>query len=121
MTKIWHNGQQFDDEDFRRAVEAGRLHRVSRLHAVSANYLDECDAVEIVLEGGLALTYLRSDIEAFAGVAPEMMRGLTVSPRGSGLEIDDADLHVDVHGLLVSLMSPADLAEALAWPRREAN
>ena len=110
---------QFDEADLQRAIEAGRRRRASRLHAVSVQYLGERDAVEIRLDGDITMTFPRSRIDEFAGVTPELMQGLTVSPRGSGLELDAADVHVDVHGLLASLLSPGDMAKALAHHGRK--
>lgn len=105
---------KFDDADLARAVEAGRRRRASRLHAVSARYIAEADLVEIVLDAGVILQYPRTRIDEFANVPVALMQELTVSSRGSALELDAADVHVDLHGLLASLLSPAALAKELA-------
>jgi hypothetical protein len=78
-----------------------------------------CDAVEIGLDNGVTLTFPRGGIDEFAGVKPELMQELTLSPRGSGLDLDSADVHIDVHGLVASLLSPEDAAKELARHGRE--
>jgi len=106
--------EPFDDADLARAIEAGRRRRANRLHAVSARYLARDDLVEIVLDEGVVLIYPRAMIEEFASVTATQMQGLTVSPRGSALEVDAADASVDIHGLLTSLLSPGAMARELA-------
>lgn len=93
---------------------SGRRRRAIRLHAVSASYLPAEDMVEIVLDQGIILRYPRSGIIEFANLPAAMMHALSISPRGSALQLDEADVHLDVHGLVRSLLSPADLAKELA-------
>ncbi len=105
---------KFDDPDLARAIEAGRRRHASRLHAVSARYIAKGDLVEFVLDEGVIVRYPRSKIEELASVPATLMQDLTISPRGSALELDAADVHVDIHGLLASLLSPSHMAKELA-------
>lgn len=118
MTKPDHT-PNFDDTDLAQVIEAGRRRRATRLHAVSASYLAPEDMVEIALDRGIILKYPRAAIAEFASVPPAQMQALTLSPRGSALELDATDAHVDVHGLLTSLLPPADLAKGLAQHGRK--
>jgi hypothetical protein len=105
---------QFNEADLARARKAGRAGRVSRLHATEARYLPDSDAVEIVLESGVRVAWPRKRIEEFAGVPPERMGGVRLSPRGAALELEEADVDIDIQGLVMSLMSAPEMAAALA-------
>lgn len=112
---------KFDDDDLRRAVTAGRRARANHLHAVSVRYIEERDGIEVVLEKGAVLFMPRTEIKEFASVAPAEMNGVRLSPRGAAIELEAADVDIDVGGLVADLVPARELASALARHGRKST
>lgn len=110
---------KFDDADLHRAVRAGRSARTDRLHAQSIRYDLAKDGIEIVLESGVTLFWPRTAIEEFAKVDPAQMRDICLSPRGAAIELEAADVDIDIGGLVADLVPAKEMAAALARHGRQ--
>jgi hypothetical protein len=102
---------------FRGAVRAGRTGRADRLHAQSVRYISEKDGVQIVLE--VALFWPRAEIKDFAEVGPAQMGNIRLSPRGAPIELEGADVDIDVGSLVSDLIPAKEMAAALARHGRQ--
>jgi len=95
------------------ALEAGRQRQAREFSATDVRYDAERDALEIDLRQGFGLRVPRGAIAELAAVPAEALAGLDLSPAGTGLDLDDHDVHISVHGLVLSLLSPSTLAAGL--------
>ncbi|MDA8232699.1 MAG: DUF2442 domain-containing protein [Magnetospirillum sp.] len=101
------------DEDLARAVELGRQRMATEFRAASVRYDAARDTVELSMVDGWGLVFERRAVSQFAEVPPEEMARLEVSPVGTGLLLDARDIHVNVHGLVTSFISPHLMASTL--------
>jgi hypothetical protein len=95
------------------AIKAGRQRRAREFSAIAVRYDAVRDAIEIDLSQGFGLRVPRAAIAELAAVPAEALINLDLSPAGTGIDLDDHDVHISVHGLILSLMSPSTLAAGL--------
>lgn len=101
------------ESDLDRAIEAGQRRMASEFRAAAVRFDVERDVIELTMEGGWWLAFRRADVVEFAGIDPVDMTKLELSPAGKGIEIDERDIHVGVHGLVSSFISPHVMASSL--------
>lgn len=109
------------EADLTRAVEAGERRMATGFRAADVRFDAARDIVELTMVDGWGLFFLRTAIEEFRDVGPEDMRKLEVSPAGMGLELDDLDIHVSIHGLVTSVIPPQMMAKFLGQRGGEAT
>ncbi|MBF0306117.1 MAG: DUF2442 domain-containing protein [Alphaproteobacteria bacterium] len=101
------------DSDLDRAVQAGQRRMANEFRASAVRFDVERDIVELAMEGGWWLAFRRADVAEFADVDPVDMAKIELSPAGMGIEIEARDIHVGVHGLVSSFISPHLMASSL--------
>ena len=93
------------EDELRNAVAAGRRRRAVERRAASVRYDADRDAIEIELTDGAAVRLPRAMVEEFRDVPPADMATVRVSPAGYGIKLDQHDINISVHGLIVSVRS----------------
>jgi hypothetical protein len=101
------------EEELKRAIEAGRKRRARERRASAVRYDPERDAIEIELTDGAGVRLPRRVVDEFRDVPPADMPKLRLSPGGYGIELEDHDINIAVHGLITALATTADMAGAL--------
>jgi len=104
---------QISDDELAQAVEAGRRRMATEFRADSVRYDPARDAVELTMVDGWGLVFLRSAVDELAAIPAHDMTKLEISPVGTGLLLDDHDIHINVHGLVTGFISPHLMASAL--------
>jgi hypothetical protein len=104
---------RISDSDLDRAVNVGRERMASEVRAHAVRYDPARDTIEMSMVDGWGLVFERRSVREFADVTPDEMAGLELSPIGTGLMLDSRDIHINVHGLVTSFMSPRLMASAL--------
>lgn len=107
------SGNRITDEDLTRAVAAGRQRMATEFRASAVRYDAGRDAVELTMVDGWGLVFLRSAVAELAAVPFDDMGKLEISPVGTGLLLDDRDIHINVHGLVTGFISPHLMASTL--------
>ena len=95
------------------ALKAGRQRRAREFSASAMRYDADRDTLEIDLVQGFGLRVPRAAIAELAALPAEALAGLDLSPAGTGIDLDDQDVHISMHGLVLSLFSPSALAAGL--------
>lgn len=101
------------EAELKRALEAGRRRRATERRATSVRYDAKRDAIEIELTDGVGVRLPRAVIVEFRDVPPADMMKLRMSPAGYGIELDEHDIDISVHGLMAALATPRDMATSL--------
>jgi len=101
------------DEMVATALGAGRQRLAREFTATAVRYDPGRDALEIDLRQGFGLCVPRAAIVELAAVPAEALTDLDISPAGTGIDLDGLDVHISVHGLVLSLLSPSTLAAGL--------
>jgi hypothetical protein len=100
-------------DELRRAIDAGRKRRTEERRATSVRYDPERDAVEIELTNGAAVRIPRSGIEELSAIPTEALANLRVTAAGYGIKLDQYDIAISVHGLVMSLVTTGVMASTL--------
>lgn len=95
------------------ALKAGRQRLEREFTATAVRYDHLRDVVEIDLTQGFGLRVPRVSIEELSALPGEAVAVLEVSPAGTGLDLDEHDIHISVHGLVMSLLSLSAMAADL--------
>ncbi len=101
------------DEDVVDALKAGRQRLEHEFTVTAVRYDPERDSVEIELAQGFGLRVPRAAIAELAALPGSAMTALEASPAGTGLDLDEHDVHISVHGLVLSLLSLSTMAAGL--------
>lgn len=96
--------QQISDAEYATALAAGRTEAETEFRAQAVRYVPERDAIEIVTNRNAGFLIPRQWIGALQDVPTEELRKLEVWPDGSGIELEDRDVHISVHGLLTAIL-----------------
>ncbi len=100
-------------ETLANALDAGRRRLARAFTATAVRYDPARDAVDIDLSQGFGLRLPRTAIAELATVPIGALTALELSPAGTGIDLDDHNVHINVHGLVLSLLSPSTLAASL--------
>jgi hypothetical protein len=98
------NTQQISDAEYATALAAGRTGAETEIRAQAVRYVPERDAIEIVTNRNAGFLIPRQWIGALQDVPTEELRKLEVWPDGSAIELEDRDVHISVHGLLIAIL-----------------
>lgn len=113
MTK--HN---ISDAEYADALTAGKEAPEAEFRANSVRYIADRDALEIITSTNAGFLVPRQWIGALQDIAVEDLSRLEIWPDGSAIEIEDLDIHISVHGLLVAtlpaMLSPRTMAAIFA-------
>ena len=101
------------DQALSAALDAGRQRLAREFTATAVRYDQQYDTVEIDLAQGFGLRVPRMAIAELADVPASALVLLDRSPAGTGIDLDDHDVHVSVHGLVLSLLSLSTMAAGL--------
>ena len=101
------------DQALATALDAGRQRLAREFTATAIRYDQQLDTVEIDLAQGFGLRVPRMAIAELAAVPASALGMLDLSPAGTGIDLDDHDVHVSVHGLVLSLLSLSTMAAGL--------
>jgi hypothetical protein len=92
------------DAQYAQALIAGRAEAEGEFRAQAVRYVPEWDAIEIVTTRNTGFLIPRLWIGALEEASVKDLKNLEVWPDGSAIEIEDRDLHISVHGLIVALL-----------------
>lgn len=95
---------QVTDAQYARALAAGQAEVEAEFRAQAVRYVPEWDAIEIVTTRNTGFLIPRQWIGALQEVSAKDLKKLDVWPDGSAIEIEQRDIHISVHGLLVALL-----------------
>lgn len=101
------------ERDVALAVERGRRRMATEFRASSAQYDAKRDTIELTMVDGWGLVFRRQQIPEFAELDAHHMDALQVSPAGTAILVEESDVHVSVHGLVTSFISPHLMAATL--------
>src|SRR5262245_47522679 len=90
--------------DRERAIEAGRAREARELLAQSIRYLPRTDMIEIIFRRGFTLSIPRREIPELAALARAQLAKMALSPAGSTILLDAADISLGVEELVFSLL-----------------
>src|SRR5215471_8904540 len=95
---------QVTDSQYAQALAAGQAEADAEFRAQAVRYVPEWDAVEIVTTRNTGFLIPRQWIGALQETSVKDLGKLEVWPDGSAIEIEDKDVHIGVHGLIVALL-----------------
>jgi hypothetical protein len=98
------NKHQVTDAQYAQALAAGRAEAETEFRAQAVRYVPEWDAIEIVTTRNTGFLIPRQWIGALQESSAKDLKKLTVWPDGSAIEIEQRDIHISVHGLIVGLL-----------------
>ena len=93
------------DAEYAAALEAGQRAAETEFRASSVSYLREHDAIEVMLlgrRGGFVIP--KHLVGALQDVGPDDLAKMELWPDGSMIEIDDLDIHLAVHEMIVAVL-----------------
>lgn len=91
------------NQQYARAVKAGRLAQKTEPRAVAAQYDEANDRLVVELRNGVVFIVPCSLIQGLRGAAPEKIAAVKVMPRGAALHWDDLDVQMSVPGLIAGI------------------
>jgi hypothetical protein len=92
------------EAQYSQALAAGHAAAEAEFRAQAVRYLPEWDAIEIVTTRNTGFLIPRQWIGALQEFSAKDLKKLEVWPDGSAIEIEQRDIHISVHGLLVALL-----------------
>lgn len=95
---------QITDRQYAQALAAGRAEAEAEFRAQAVRYVPEWDAIEIVTTRNTGFLIPRQWIGALQETSVKDLKKLEVWPDGSAIEIEQRDIHIGVHGLIVALL-----------------
>jgi hypothetical protein len=95
---------QLTDAQYAQALAAGQVEAEAEFRAQAVRYVPEWDAIEIVTTRNTGFLIPRQWIGALQESSVKDLKKLEVWPDGSAIEIDQRDIHISVHGLIVALL-----------------
>jgi hypothetical protein len=98
------NIQPISDAEYAAALVTGRAESETEIRAQVVRYVPERDAIEIVTNRNAGFLIPRQWIGALQDVPIEELDNLEVWPDGSAIELEDRDIHIEVHGLLAAIL-----------------
>ncbi len=98
------NKHRVTDAQYAQAVSAGQAEAEAEFRAQAVRYVPEWDAIEIVTTRNTGFLIPRRWIGALQESSAKDLKKLEVWPDGSAIEIEERDIHISVHGLIVALL-----------------
>jgi len=98
------NKHQVTDAQYAQALAAGQADPEAEFRAQAVRYVAEWDAIEIVTTRNTGFLIPRQWIGALQESSAKDLKKLEVWPDGSALAIEQRDIHISVHGLIVALL-----------------
>src|SRR5260370_27797551 len=98
------NKPQVTDAQSAQALAAGQAEAETEFRAQAVRYVPEWDAIEIVTTRNTGFLIPRQWIGALQESSAKDLKKLAVCPDGSAIEIEQRDIHITVHGLIVALL-----------------
>ena len=95
---------QITDAQYAEALAAGQAEADAEFRAQAVRYVPEWDAIEIVTTRNTGFLIPRQWIGALQEASANDLKKLEVWPDGSAIEIEQCDIHIGVHGLIVALL-----------------
>jgi hypothetical protein len=95
---------QITDAQHALALAAGQAEVETEFRAQAVRYVPEWDAIEIVTTRNTGFLIPRHWIGALQETSTKDLKKLEVWPDGSAIEIEQRDIHISVHGLIVALL-----------------
>ena len=91
------------NEQYARAVKAGKLAQQTEPRAVSAVYDAKSDRLTIELNNGAIFIVPCSLIQGLSNARPDKIAAVKVMPRGAALHWDELDVQMSVAGLMAGI------------------
>jgi hypothetical protein len=95
---------QITDAEYAAALAAGRTEAETEIRAQSVRYMADRDAIEIVTTRNAGFLIPRQWVGALQEVPTEDLARLQIWPDGSAIELEDRNIHISVHGLLIAVL-----------------
>jgi Protein of unknown function (DUF2442) len=92
------------DAEYAAALIAGRAQPDTEILAQAVRYVPDRDAIELVINRNAGFLIPRQWIGALQDVPVEDLVKLEVWPDGSAIELEDRDIHISVHGLMIAIL-----------------
>ena len=105
---------QVTDSQYAQALAAGQSEAAAEFRAQAVRYVPEWDAIEIVTTRNTGFLIPRQWIGALQGASAKDLKKLEVWSDGSAIEIEQRDIHIGVHGLIVALLPAMLPAQVIA-------
>jgi hypothetical protein len=112
---------QITDVAYKAAIAAGRAQADAEIRAQAVRYIPDRDAVEIITNRNAGFLIPREWIGALQDVPIKDLTKMEVWPDGSAIELEDHDIHLSVHGLMIAVlpaMLPSKVVSAIFASRR---
>jgi hypothetical protein len=103
------------------AIATGRAQADSEIRAQAVRYIPDRDAVEIITNRNAGFLIPREWIGALQDVPIKDLTKMEVWPDGSAIELEDHDIQISVHGLMIAVlpaMLPSNVVSAILASRR---
>lgn len=107
---------QITDAEYAAAIATGRAQADSEIRAQAVRYIPDRDAVEIIANRNAGFLIPREWIGALQDVPIKDLTKMEVWPDGSAIELEDHDIHLSVHGLMIAVlpaMLPSKVVSAI--------
>jgi hypothetical protein len=98
------------------AIATGRAQADSEIRAQAVRYIPDRDAVEIITNRNAGFLIPREWIGALQDVPIKDLTKMEVWPDGSAIELEDHDIQISVHGLMIAVlpaMLPSKVVSAI--------
>jgi len=107
---------QITDAEYAAAIATGRAQADSEIRAQAVRYIPDRDAVEIITNRNAGFLIPRKWIGALQDVPIKDLTKMEVWPDGSAIELEDHDIQISVHGLMIAVlpaMLPSKVVSAI--------
>ncbi len=98
------NKHQVTDAQYAQALAAGPAEAEAEFRAQAVRHVPKWDATEIVTTRNTGFLIPRGWIGALSESSAKDLKKLEVWPDGLAIEIEQRDIHISVHGLIVALL-----------------
>jgi len=105
---------QISDTAYAVALALGQAAAQTEIRALAVRYIPERDAIEIVTTRNAGFLVPRQWIGALQEVPIEDLAKLEIWPDGSAIELEERDIHISVHGLMMAVLPAMLPARAVA-------
>jgi len=98
------NPHQITDAEYAVAIAAGQAEVQNEIRARAVRYVPERDAIEIVTNRNAGVLIPRQWIGPLQDASADDLHKLGIWRDGSAIEIEDRDIHINVHGLIAATL-----------------
>ena len=105
---------QITNAEYAAAIVTGQVEAEEEVRARAVRYVPDRDAIEIVTTRNAGFLIPREWIGALQDVPTEDLAKLDIWPDGSAIELEDRDIHINVHGLITAILPAMLPSQAVA-------